>query len=253
MLILISPSKTLDMTPANISSYSVPLFLEDTKILVKQLKNQESLALSKLMSISSKLADLNYERYQMWNAPFTKDNAKAAALSFKGDVYTGLNAESFDKAAWAFAQKHLRILSGLYGLLKPLDLMQAYRLEMGTMLENERGKNLYEFWGTKITDAINESLTANPSKTIINLASNEYFKVLQKKQLQAPIITPVFKDFKNGKYKVISFFAKKARGLMSHYIIQNQLTEVEALKGFNGDGYHYDESLSTTEQLVFVR
>ena len=185
--------------------------------------------------------------------PFTKKNAKQALLAFKGDVYTGLNAETFTEDDFEFAQQHLRILSGLYGVLRPLDLIQPYRLEMGTKLINDKGKNLYEFWDKKPTQALNKQLTSLDSSTVINLASNEYFNAVDKSALKANIITPVFKDYKNGKYKIISFYAKKARGLMSAYIIKNKLQEPSQIKKFNVDGYYFEPQGSTNNEWLFLR
>jgi cytoplasmic iron level regulating protein YaaA (DUF328/UPF0246 family) len=188
-----------------------------------------------------------------WQMPFTKKNAKQALLAFKGDVYTGLNAETFTEDDFEFAQQHLRILSGLYGVLRPLDLIQPYRLEMGTKLTNDKGKNLYEFWDKKPTQALNKQLTSLDSSTVINLASNEYFNAIDKSGLKANIITPVFKDYKNGKYKIISFYAKKARGLMSAYIIKNKLQEPSQIKKFNVDGYYFEPQGSTENEWLFLR
>ncbi len=254
MLIIISPAKTLDFDTSPITNeFTQPEFLKDSRKLILELKKLTPAEVSSLMKISDKLGTLSYLRFGEWKTPFNLNNAKQALLAFKGDVYTGIDAESFSKQDLMFAQKHLRILSGLYGILKPLDLMQAYRLEMGTQLENKQGKDLYEFWGTKITDQINKDLKVSKSKYLINLASNEYFKSLQKDNINARIIVPVFKDYKNGKYKIISFFAKKARGLMSAYIIKNRLKNPEELKGFNIDGYKFYKSVSSTTNLVFQR
>jgi cytoplasmic iron level regulating protein YaaA (DUF328/UPF0246 family) len=205
------------------------------------------------MGISDKLGVLNYDRYQEWSTPFTEDNAKQAVLAFNGDVYTGLDANSFKADEFKFAQKHLRILSGLYGLLKPLDLMQPYRLEMGTKFANQRGKDLYQFWGETITEALNKQLKSVKSDVLVNLASNEYFKSVKPKLLNAEVITPVFKDWKGDKYKIISFYAKKARGLMAAYIIKNKLTDVEAIKGFDYEGYCFNEGMSSAKEWVFTR
>ena len=213
----------------------------------------EPAEVSSLMKISDKLGTLNYLRFNEWKPPFNLNNAKQALLAFKGDVYTGIEAETFSNQDLKFAQKHLRILSGLYGVLKPLDLMQAYRLEMGTQFENKQGKDLYEFWGGKLTDQVNKDLKAAKSKVLINLASNEYFKSLQAEDIDAEIIVPVFKDFKNGKYKIISFYAKKARGLMSAYIIKNRLKKPEDIKAFDVDGYKYSKSESSGNNWVFLR
>ena len=254
MLIVISPAKTLDYeTPPTTSKSTQPALLDDSSVLIEKLKQLSPQDISTLMGISDKLGVLNYDRYQQWQPPFTKDNAKQAVLAFKGDVYTGLDAESFDKDALSFAQRHLRILSGLYGVLRPLDLMQAYRLEMGTKFETHRGKDLYQFWGEKITQALNKQLKTLKSETIVNLASNEYFKAVKTDQLAGKIITPVFKDLKNGKYKIISFYAKKARGLMAAYIITKQITEPGKLKRFNWEGYQYNKELSSGNEWVFTR
>ena len=205
------------------------------------------------MNVSAKIADLNFDRYESWKKPFTQKNAKQAVLAFKGDVYTGLNAESFNTADFKFAQSHLRVLSGLYGLLRPLDLMQPYRLEMGTRLKTDQGKNLYEFWGTDITQGLNKQLKKIKSDTLINLASNEYFKSVKPQELNAEIITPAFKEFKNGDYKMIGIYAKKARGLLSRYIIQNKLSDPEDIKLFNEDGYKFNKKLSKGSNWVFTR
>ncbi|WP_029655619.1 peroxide stress protein YaaA [Marinobacter daepoensis] len=253
MLMIISPAKTLDYeSPLATETHTQPDFLDDACELIDQLKELEPHQISNLMSISDKLGQLNAERFQSWCTPFTADNARQAVLAFKGDVYTGLNAESFSEEDFAFAQNHLRILSGLYGLLKPLDLMQPYRLEMGTRFGNTRGKDLYAFWGTRITEALNHRL-ANDDKVLVNLASNEYFKSVQKKQLDARLITPQFKDWKNGQYKIISFYAKKARGLMCRYAIQNRITQADDLKGFNLDGYYFSEDQSDSNNWIFLR
>ena len=253
MLMIISPAKTLDYeSPLATETHTQPDFLDDACELIDQLKELEPHQVSNLMSISDKLGQLNAERFQTWHTPFTPDNARQAVLAFKGDVYTGLDAESFSSGDFSFAQKHLRILSGLYGLLKPLDLMQPYRLEMGTRFENTRGKDLYAFWGSKITEALNQ-LLASDDKVLVNLASNEYFKSVQKKHLDARLVTPQFKDWKNGQYKMISFYAKKARGLMCRYAIQNRITQADDLKGFNLEGYYFSEDQSDNNNWVFLR
>ncbi len=254
MLIVISPAKTLDFETAPVTkTCTQPDFLDDSQVLIEQLKELSPPEVSRLMSISDKLGDLNFGRYLDWQQPFTKDNAKQAVLAFKGDVYTGLNAESFSSADFKFAQKHLRILSGLYGVLRPLDLMQPYRLEMGTKLANERGDNLYQFWGTQLTDELNKQLKKTKSDVLLNLASNEYFKAVQAKNITANVVAPAFKDYKNGKYKIISFFAKKARGLMAAYIIENKITDTADMLKFDIDGYRYDPKLSTDVEPVFTR
>jgi cytoplasmic iron level regulating protein YaaA (DUF328/UPF0246 family) len=254
MLIVISPAKTLDFeSPAKTKSKTTPDFLDNSQQLIEALRELSPADISELMGVSDKIGNLNFDRFLNWHTPFDASNAKQAVLAFKGDVYTGLNAAEFNAADFKFAQKHLRILSGLYGVLRPLDLMQPYRLEMGTKFANERGKNLYAFWGDSITEAINKQLKKSKSDVLLNLASNEYFKVLQPKSINADIITPVFKDFKGGKYKIISFYAKKARGLMSAYIIKNQLDDVEHIKRFDSEGYRYNAAMSTAREWVFTR
>jgi hypothetical protein len=253
MLMVISPAKTLDFeTEATTQTASEPRFLAQSQQLIDVLKQLSVADVASLMKLSDKLAGLNVARYESWAPPFTLANAKQAVLAFKGDVYTGLDAETLDEDGLAFAQTHLRILSGLYGVLKPLDLMQAYRLEMGTKLANPLGKDLYAFWG----DDIQNSLKAEPAledNVLINLASNEYFKAVKAKTLTARIITPVFKDWKNGQYKMISFYAKKARGLMSRYIIDHRLNEPEQIKAFDYEGYRFSEEMSKGDEWVFIR
>ena len=253
MLMIISPAKTLDYdSPLATETYSQPDFLDDACELVDQLKTLEPHDISNLMGVSDKLGQLNAERFRRWQTPFTQDNARQAVLAFKGDVYTGLDAESFSAKEFEIAQKRLRILSGLYGVLKPLDLMQPYRLEMGTKLENNRGKDLYAFWGNKITDELNRLLKADDG-VLVNLASNEYFRSIRKKELDARLITPQFRDWKNGQYKMISFYAKKARGLMCRYAIQNNITRADDLKGFDLEGYRFSEEQSDGDNWVFLR
>ncbi len=250
MLIVISPAKKLDYASViDTPAVSQPVLLDHAAELSQGLKKLAPQDVSSLMGLSDKLGLLNYQRFQEWQTPFDKDNAKPALLAFKGDVYQGLDAESMSAEDLTWAQNHLRILSGLYGLLRPLDLMQAYRLEMGTKFANPRGKDLYQFWGDIITRELNKA----ESSVLVNLASNEYFKSVHKKEIRARIITPVFMDKKNDKYKIISFYAKKARGLMSSYIIRNRITEVEQIKEFNTDGYSYNAALSEADQWVFVR
>jgi hypothetical protein len=254
MLIVISPAKTLDFETVPVTKdFTQPEFLKESRKLISELKKLSPAEVSSLMKISDKLGTLNYLRFGEWKTPFTLSNAKQALLAFKGDVYTGIDVDSFSKQDLKFAQKHLRMLSGLYGVLRPLDLMQPYRLEMGTQFENKQGKNLYEFWGAKITDQINKELKVSKSKYLINLASNEYFKSIQENNINAEIIAPVFKDFKNGKYKIISFYAKKARGLMTAYIIKNRLKNPQELKDFNVDGYKLSKSESSGNNFVFQR
>lgn len=254
MLIVISPAKTLDYQsdiPTN--RYTQPELLEHSQQLIGIARKLSAPQISTLMSISDKLASLNATRFHDWHPDFTPQNARQAILAFKGDVYTGLKAEEFSEADFDFAQRHLRMLSGLYGVLRPLDLMQPYRLEMGIRLENPKGKDLYQFWGDTITDKLNQTLASQGDNILINLASDEYFKSVKPKKLQAEIIKPVFLDEKNGKFKVISFYAKKARGLMSRYIIENRLTRPEQLTAFNTDGYFFDEAASSQNDLVFKR
>jgi cytoplasmic iron level regulating protein YaaA (DUF328/UPF0246 family) len=254
MLILISPAKSLNFESQSTSqNYSEARFLKESDALIKQLRKFSTDEISDFMGISPKLAQLNFERFVNWQLPFNMENSKQAILAFTGDVYTGIDANTLSEIELQTAQTDLRILSGLYGILKPLDLIQAYRLEMGKKLQTTKGKNLYEYWGDKITNEINKTLKEKQDKYLINLASNEYFKSVNKKKLKAEIITPVFKDLKNGQYKVISFFAKKARGLMTRFIIQNQITDPEYLKAFNSDGYIFNPHLSTNQELVFTR
>jgi len=254
MLIVVSPAKKLDYeTPSPTNKFTQSNLLEHSQELIERCVKLSPADLSSLMGISDQLAGLNAARFGEWSLPFTPDNAKQAVLAFSGDVYTGLQAYDFSEASFDFAQQHLRILSGLYGLLKPLDLVQPYRLEMGTKLDNDRGTNLYQFWGDIITDNLNNALAEQGDDVLINLASNEYFKSVKKKSLKANIITPAFKDWKNGQYKMISFFAKKARGLMANYIIENQITKLEELKSFNSAGYEYSAEFSKGNDWVFTR
>jgi cytoplasmic iron level regulating protein YaaA (DUF328/UPF0246 family) len=254
MLIVISPAKTLDYeTPLPSKKFSQPQFLKESAQLIKILKGMGPDDVQDLMHISAKLAELNVSRYLNWEQPFSPANARPAIFAFKGDVYGGLEAQQFNAKELDFAQKHLRILSGLYGLLRPLDLIQPYRLEMGVGLKNNRGETLYDFWGEQLGEAVSQSLKEQKDKVLINLASNEYFKAIKGKTGDAEIITPVFKDYKNGQYKIISFFAKKARGLMSAYIIKNQLNAVSDLSTFNSEGYRFSKKDSTEKELVFLR
>jgi cytoplasmic iron level regulating protein YaaA (DUF328/UPF0246 family) len=254
MLILISPAKTLDFdTPPATRTATQPAFLEQSAQLIDELQQLTPGGISSLMKISSKLGELNHERFMDWQVPFTKRNAKQAALAFKGDVYTGLAAESFSATEFKFAQQHLRILSGLYGVLRPLDLIQPYRLEMGTKFANQRGKDLYQFWGDSPTEALNKQLKRLKTDVVVNLASNEYFRAVNKKRLNAEIVAPAFKDLSNGNYKIISFYAKKARGLMAAWIVQNAITDVKQLKKFKVAGYRYAADMSTPEAPTFIR
>jgi len=253
MLIVISPAKTLDFDSSpHTQTHSQPAFLKQSQQLINELKKLTAADIASLMKLSDKLSGLNAVRFHEWQTPFNLDNAKQAVLAFKGDVYTGLDADSLDEKGLEFAQQNLRILSGLYGVLKPLDLMQAYRLEMGTKFANKKGKNLYQFWGSQIREHL-EADSAVDDGIIINLASNEYFKATEAKKLNARIITPVFKDWKNGQYKMISFYAKKARGLMTRYMIDNRIDQPEQLKDFNTDGYRYSENMSEADDWVFIR
>jgi hypothetical protein len=254
MLMVISPAKTLDFdSPLATSKNSQPRLLDQSQQLINELQKLAPHDISTLMSVSDKIGTLNFDRFQAWQQPFNEDNARAAVLAFKGDVYTGMQAETFQASDFNFAQKHLRILSGLYGLLRPLDLMQAYRLEMGTKFVNKNGKNLYQFWDNKITTILNEDIKDSGSKELINLASNEYFKSVQLKYLDSEVITPIFKDFKNGKYKIISFYAKKARGMMAAYIIKNKIKNAEDIKSFNIDGYRFDNDMTRDNNWMFTR
>lgn len=254
MLIIISPAKKLDFESLpQTDEFSMPDCLDDASELIDTLKGYSAKQLEKLMHLSRNLAQLNYDRYHDWSLPFNPQNAKQSVLTFKGDVYAGMNIESFSDSDLAFTQDHLRILSGLYGLLRPLDLMQPYRLEMGTRLENKRGKNLYEFWGQTITDILNKQLETLGSDTLINLASNEYYKSVKPKAIKGKIITPIFKEKKNDSYKVIGIYAKKARGMMSAYILKNKLENVEDIKQFSEAGYTYNSGLSTEKDWVFTR
>lgn len=254
MLLLISPAKTLDYeTPVTTQLKSEPEFTDRAETLINNLRDYAPQDIAELMKLSDKLASLNVARYQSWVKEHNEANAKQALLAFKGDVYTGLDAESFDDEDYQFTQNHLRILSGLYGLLKPMDLMQPYRLEMGTKLQNEAGKNLYSYWGSTITDRLNNELKSDQSPVVVNLASNEYFKSVQAKDLNARLISPEFKDLKNGQYKIISFYAKKARGLMTRYAIKNRIENPEELKLFDLEGYRFNASMSEGDKWVFTR
>jgi len=255
MIVVISPAKTLDFeTPATTSEYTEASLLAESQQLIKRCKQLSMQDIASLMKVSDKIAGLNVARFAEWKTPFTLNNAaKQSLFAFKGDVYTGLEADSLSESTLQYAQKNLRILSGLYGLLRPLDLMLAYRLEMGIRLDTERGTNLYQFWGELITDKLNAELASQGSQYLVNLASNEYFKAVKTKSLNAEVITPIFKDQKNGQYKVISFYAKKARGLMARYIMENEITDIEELKGFTVGGYYFVEAASTGRDLVFQR
>ncbi|MDB2589559.1 peroxide stress protein YaaA [Candidatus Thioglobus sp.] len=249
MLAVISPSKTQDFSPPDIQDYTSTRQLNESKILVKILKQKTQVELSKLMSISKKLSELNYTRFQNFSTPFDFNNAKQALLAFKGDVYNGIDAPNLSKKDLEFAQDNLRMLSGLYGVIRPLDLIAPYRLEMGTKLENSKGKNLYEFWGDKISKLLNEDET----EVIINLASNEYFKGIDKKALKAQVINIVFKELKNDTYKIIGIYAKRARGLMVQFMIKNRIKNPQDLKTFKEEDYCFREEMSDSMTWVFTR
>ncbi|MEM8503921.1 MAG: peroxide stress protein YaaA [Cyanobacteria bacterium P01_D01_bin.1] len=253
MLMVISPAKTLDYEGANYPHFTQPAVIEQSQQLVDELQNYSREQLSKLMKISDNLADLNYQRYQDFQTPLTPNNAKQALLVFKGDVYKGIHVEEYDEDDLSFAQDHLRILSGLYGILRPLDLMQPYRLEMGTKLKTEKGKNLYEFWGEKISELINTELESESEPCLVNLASNEYFKAVNQDIIKARILNIDFKEKKDDAYKIIAIYAKRARGLMVNFVIRNRIENPELMKGFDSDGYAFNKSLSTTDNWVFSR
>ncbi|MDP5212545.1 peroxide stress protein YaaA [Pseudoalteromonas tunicata] len=255
MITVISPAKNLDfetLLPTVLATQ--PQLLDHSEELMTVCRTLTPAQLSSLMKISDKLAGLNAARFSEWSLPFTNDNARPAVFAFNGDVYGGLDAHSLTPESLEYAQTHLRILSGLYGVLKPLDLMQAYRLEMGTRLANPRGSNLYQFWGRIIADKLNELLALQDCEYLVNLASNEYFKAVDTKVLKAKIITPIFKDCKNGQYKVISFYAKKARGMMARYIIENKITDLTGIQNFSEQGYYFSqEQTKKAEEPVFLR
>ena len=254
MLTVISPAKTLDFeTPPVIARHTQPQYLDHSQELIQQLRELSPAQISELMHLSDKLAGLNAARFGSWTPAFTPDNAKQALLAFKGDVYTGLDAERLGEADFSYAQDHLRMLSGLYGLLRPLDLMQPYRLEMGTKLANARGKDLYAFWGTRISEWLNEALADQGDDILLNLASTEYFSAVKRSVLNARVINTEFRDWKNGQYKIISFYAKKARGMMSRFVIQERISDPEQLKQFDVQGYRFSAELSRPDNLVFLR
>jgi len=254
MLTIISPAKTLDFeSPALTDEFTQPAHLTQSRKLMRRLREYSAPDLSKLMNVSSNIAELNVERNRRWKTPFTADNAKQALFAFKGDAYIGLDADSMTCDNIQFAQKHLRMLSGLYGLLRPLDLMQPYRLEMGSRLRTDQGSNLYQFWDMRITRALNTELKQVDSRVLINLASIEYYKSIKAKSIKGQIVTPIFKDYHQDRYQVIGFFAKKARGLMARYIIDRRITQVEEIKQFDREGYAYNPSLSSGQEWVFTR
>ncbi|WP_169567010.1 peroxide stress protein YaaA [Sneathiella limimaris] len=254
MLALLSPAKKLNFDRDNLpEDHSDLQFQKDTKELLKAAKQQKASDLKRLMKISDDLSELNFKRFQAMKFPFTEDNAKQAAFAFNGDTYAGLDIESLKDDDVDFAQDHVRILSGLYGLVRPLDLIQPYRLEMGTRMANSRGENLYDFWGDKLAKALNKELEGHSSQYIINLASTEYFKAIPKKSLKYPVITPIFKEVKDGNAKVIGFSAKRARGMMARFISQNKIDGPEALKSFDMAGYKYMPDLSSETEFMFYR
>jgi cytoplasmic iron level regulating protein YaaA (DUF328/UPF0246 family) len=254
MLAVISPAKKLDFeTEALSAKHSQPEFLEQSEVLVEMARGLNRSDLARTMKLSDKLADLNYRRFQAFSTPFTTANAKQAALAFNGDTYVGLDAGNLDKDDMVFAQDHLRILSGLYGLLRPLDLIQPYRLEMGARFQPPHGNDLYGFWDGRLTAAVNKVIAKQPDPSVINLASKEYFKAVHENDLKGPVITPVFKEVKDGVAKVLSMFAKRARGAMARYIIRNRLESPHQLKSFAGDGYAYRPELSDEKSWIFTR
>jgi hypothetical protein len=254
MLIVLSPAKSLDYkTAVKVKAPTLPEFIPESAKLITELKKLAPQDVAKLMGISDQLAALNVGRYRDWSKKFTEENSKPAIYAFDGDVYDGLDVKTLNAKAVDFAQDHIRILSGLYGALKPLDLMQPYRLEMGTSFKNARGKDLYAFWGNRVTESIKKVLEKQKQPVLLNLASEEYFKVLQPKDLGCPVISPVFQDAKDGKYKIISFYAKRARGLMARYVVENRITDPADLKGFNLDGYKYFAADSKLDKPVFRR
>jgi cytoplasmic iron level regulating protein YaaA (DUF328/UPF0246 family) len=252
MLIVLSPAKSLDLdTPSPTALRTTPEFIDQAAELVKVLRAYSPAQVSELMSLSDQLAVLNVTRYASWHPDHA--DGHQAIMAFNGDVYAGFDARTLSAGQIGFAQDHVRILSGLYGLLRPLDLIHPYRLEMGTRLANPRGKNLYEFWGETVTAALNRQVAATGATALVNLASEEYFKSVKPKLLDVPVITPVFEDWKNGKYKIISFFAKRARGMMARYATVNAITDPEKLKGFDVDGYTFDERGSGERTWLFRR
>jgi len=254
MLFLISPAKSLDYdTPPHIAVHTQPLFKRQSAELIDLLKAKSPQEISTLMKLSDALSGLNVARYEAWSPKFTAKNSKQAVLAFNGDVYEGLDAKTLSEAQLGWAQEHVCILSGLYGVLRPLDWMQPHRLEMGTALATDHGKNLYQFWGAQIAGYLNERAAADTSPVIVNLASQEYFKAVDRKALKARVVTCVFEEFKGGKYKIISFMAKRARGLMVRYAIEKKLHTVKKLEGFDLEGYAFDAAASEADRLVFRR
>ncbi len=254
MLITLSPAKTLDFEPQSIvSDFTIPELLKESRQIIKEMRTFDAEGLEELMGVSSEIAETNVKRFKQWKTPFNADNAKQAVLAFKGQVYDGLKAWEMPQQDLQTSQNYLRILSGLYGILRPLDLMQAYRLEMGTRVGIAGSKNLYDFWGDKITDQLNLALSDLGYDTLINLASNEYFKAVKKKNLQARIITPNFREERDGGFKMITFYAKVARGLMTRFIIENKLEDPEMIKTFDVEGYRFNPDLSDDANWIFTR
>jgi cytoplasmic iron level regulating protein YaaA (DUF328/UPF0246 family) len=254
MLIVISPAKLLDFkTPPTTTSFTMPEMLHESQKLIGSLQNKNPKQISELMGISDNLGELNFQRFQSWHLPFTTKNAKQAVLTFNGEVFRGLKATTLSTEQLKLSQIKLRILSGLYGVLKPLDLMQPYRLEMGTKMKYGKSKDLYAFWKTLITKKINKAVAESGSDILVNLASNEYFKSIDKKKIKAEIITPGFKDLKNGNYKTITVFAKKARGLMTRFILENRINDKESLQAFDSEGYNFNPRLSKPGNPIFTR
>lgn len=255
MLAILSPAKTLDFdSPLTTDQHSAPEFTKESKALIKTLRQLEPSDIGSLMGISDKLATLNHDRYAHWSAKFDDaSGARASLLAFKGDVYLGLDAQTLSKRDFTWAQKRLRVLSGLYGLLRPLDRIHPYRLEMGTALRNTAGKDLYEFWDGKVTQALNEALSGQRSKVLINLASNEYYKVVQAQNIDGRIVTINFKEWRRDAYRFVSFSAKKARGLMARYMIDQRAEKADDLKAFDVEGYTFNEKLSSRDEWIFTR
>lgn len=255
MLVLLSPAKTLDMEPSFVSPLAtVPEALEEADALIETMRAYSSAGVQKLMKLSPKLAELNVQRYRDYQRPeLLGDGSKQALLAFKGDVYRDWPHDEYSDEDFAFAQAHIRILSGLYGVLRPMDLIRPYRLEMGTRLKTKRGKTLYDFWDTRVTQLVNEALAAQGDDVVLNLASNEYFGAIRAEALAGRVITPTFKDLKNGAYKIISFYAKRARGQMAHFVVERRLTDVAGLQAFDGMGYRWDPGMSTDARPVFLR
>lgn len=254
MILVLSPAKALDFTtPATIADHTQPEFLDQSQLLIKRLRTLSAPGIEKLMGVSKALAVLNASRYSAWAQPFTRENAKQAILAFNGDVYEGLDARTLTPADLIFAQDHVRILSGLYGVLRPLDLMQAYRLEMGTRLSSRRGKDLYAFWGNRIVDSLNSALRDAEATALVNLASAEYFRAVKLQRLAVPVIQPIFEDWSAGRFRVVSFFAKRARGLMARFAITGRLLQPQGLQAFTDEGYAYTAMASDESRWVFRR